>query len=78
MNAHSPVLVLGLLDKKVTNMKKGIGEYGDLMRPTALNINNDHRNAYSENPEIFKRKMGTCGFLYEAAHRFGEDKPFKH
>jgi len=77
-NPHSPVLVLGLLDKKVTNMKKGIGEYGDLMRPSAINVNVDHRNAYTENPDIFKRKMGSCGFLYEAAHRFGEDKPFKH
>lgn len=29
-NKHSSVLVLGLLDKKVTNVKKGIGEYKDL------------------------------------------------
>ena len=29
-NPHSPGLVLGLLDKKVSNMKKGVGEYTDL------------------------------------------------
>jgi len=77
-NCHSSALVLGLLDKKVTNMKKGIGEYGDLMRPSAINTNIDHLNAYNENPNLFKRKMGQFSHLYEAAHRFGEDKPFKH
>lgn len=57
-NPHSPVLVLGLLDQKVTNKKKGIGEYGDLMKPSAINHNPDHVKAYNENPHVFKRKMG--------------------
>ena len=29
-NDHTPALVVGLLDKNVTNMKKGLGEYRDL------------------------------------------------
>lgn len=77
-NSHSPALVLGLLDKKVTNMKKGIGEYTDLNRLTAINSNKDHINAFNDNPHIFKRKVGVFSHLYDAAHRFGEDKPFKH
>jgi hypothetical protein len=59
-------------------MKKGIGEYKDLNRITAINSNNDHINAFNENPHIFKRKVGVFTHLYDAAHRFGEDKPFKH
>jgi hypothetical protein len=66
-----------LLDKQVTNKKKGIGEFGDLQRPTAMNPNHEHINAYTENPNIFKRKDGVFSHLYDAAHRFGEDKPFK-
>ena len=58
-------------------MKKGIGEYGDLMRPTALNPNHDHLNAFKEDPNIFKRKNGVFTYLYDSAHRFGESKPFK-
>jgi len=40
-------LVIGLLDKRVTNMKKGIGEYTDLNRITAINPNPEFRSAYS-------------------------------
>ena len=58
-------------------MKKGIGEYTDLMRPTAKNPNPDFLKAYNENPNIFKLKDGPFSHLYDAAHRFGEDKPFK-
>ena len=38
-NEYSPGIVVGLLEKKVTNMKKGIGEYRDLQRVTAINPN---------------------------------------
>ncbi len=70
-------MVPGLLDKQVTNMKKGIGEYGDLQRPTAPNINKEHIQACTDNPGIFKKKDGVFTHLYDAAHRFGQDKPFK-
>ena len=76
-NKYSPGMTLGLLDKQVANMKKGIGEIGDLARPTALNPNHDYLKAYNENPNVFKLKDGVFSHLYDAAHRFGEDKPFK-
>ena len=58
-------------------MKKGIGEYGDLMRITAINHNVDHNNAYKENSKVFRRHNGVFTYLYDSAHRFGENKPFK-
>ena len=36
-NEFTPALVVGLLDKNVSNMKKGVGEYSDLVRVTAIN-----------------------------------------
>lgn len=59
-------------------MKKGIGEYSDLNRPTAINSNPEFINSFNENPNQFKRKVGVFTHLYDSAHRFGEDKPFKH
>ena len=59
-------------------MKKGIGEYGDLQRITAINPNPDFLKSYNESPALFRRKNGVFTYLYDSAHRFGEDKPFKH
>ena len=42
-----------------------------------MNPNPDFLGAYKENPNVFKRKDGVFSHLYDAAHRFGEDKPFK-
>jgi len=69
---------VGLLDKNVTNMKKGVGEYRDLMRVTSINPNPDFLNAIGENKDLFKRKNGIFTYLYDSAARFGETKPFKH
>jgi hypothetical protein len=55
----------------VTNKKKGIGEFGDKQRPTAMNPNLDHLNAYKDDPSVFKKKEGIFSHLYDAAHRFG-------
>ena len=58
-------------------MKKGIGEFGDIMRPTANNKNLAHNKALEENKDVFKLKAGVFANLYDAAHRFGDDHPFK-
>lgn len=58
-------------------MKKGIGEFRDLQRTTAINSNPDFLKAFNENSNTFKRRDGIFSHLYDAAHRFGEDKPFK-
>ena len=77
-NQHTPALVVGLLDKSVANMKKGVGEYTDLMRVTAPNKNPDFLKAIDKDPDLFKRKNGIFTYLYDSAARFGETKPFKH
>jgi hypothetical protein len=46
---HTPALVVGLLDKNVTNMKKGIGEFRDLQRVTSINKNPEFLKAIGEN-----------------------------
>lgn len=76
-NGMSGVLVVGVLDKKVTNKKKGIAEITDLNHITANKSNPDYCKSLKNNPNQFKRKTGIFSHLYDAAHRFGEDKPFK-
>lgn len=76
-NKYAPVITLGLMDKRVTNMKKGLGEYGDLRRVTSINTNKEFVAAYDSDNNAFKRKDGIFSHLYDAAHRFGETKPFK-
>lgn len=64
-------------NKNVASLRKGVAEYTDLQRPTALNKNVDHEKAIGMNPQVFKRKDGIFTHLYNSAARFGEDKPFK-
>ena len=49
-NPYSPVIEIGLLDRKVNNRKKGIGEMGDLTRVTALRKNKDYLKVLDVNP----------------------------
>ena len=77
-NELTSALVVGLLDKNVTNMKKGMGEYRDLQRVTAINKNPEFLKAIGDNQDLFKRKNGIFTYLYDSAARFGETKPFKH
>lgn len=77
-NEYAQALVVGLLDKNVTNMKKGIGEFTDLQRVTAINKNPEFLKAIADDGNLFKRKNGIFTYLYDSAARFGETKPFKH
>ena len=63
--------------KNTVNFRKGVAEFSDVQRPTAVNINVDHVAALKENPNVFKRKDGIFTHLYDAAARFGEAKVFK-
>lgn len=76
-NTHSGLLNVGVMDKTVCNRKKGIGECSDLMHIYANKSNPDFVKAFNADPNQFKRKTGVFSHLYDAAHRFGEDKPFK-
>ena len=75
-NKYAGVLPTSVLDKKALNRMKGITEIRDLLRLTAVNPNLDHAKAFSDNPNLFKRKDGANTHLYNAAARFGQSKPF--
>lgn len=76
-HTHSAGGPLGLRDKQVCNRKKGVTEFGDLLRPTATNPNWDHLAAYERDPYNFRRKNGLFTNLYDSAARFGETEVFK-
>lgn len=68
---------LKIMDKQVTNRRKGVTEYGDLQRATSMNPNWDHLRALEQDPYVFRRKNGLFTNLYDSAARFGETEVFK-
>ena len=66
------------MDKQACNKKKSITEIRDLSHLSAINYSEDYQVGYRQNPNIFKKKDGMMTHLYNAAHRFGESKPFKY
>ena len=70
--------VVGTLDAKICNRKKGMAEFVDLNRVTALKVNQGHRIAYNENPMVFHRKTGIFSHMYDAAAKNGNlSVPFR-
>lgn len=76
-NLYSHEMKPKILDKSVYNIKKGVTEIRNLSGPNAINRNPDHVNAVGENDNVFKRQNGIFTHLYNAAHRFGENKVFR-
>lgn len=77
-NIHSGVQILRTLDKKVTNRKKGLAEFYDLTRVSAIKVNEGHREAFEKNPKVFYRKLGIFTNTYDASIRNGNPAgPFK-
>ena len=76
-HTHSKGGPLKLMEGLVTNKRKGITEFGDLLRPTSMNPNWDLLGALETDPYNFRRKNGLFTNLYDSAARFGETKVFK-
>ncbi len=76
-NSHSGKLHVGTLNSKILFRKKAICDFSNEAIPTALHINPDFNNAYNSDNRIFKKYTGMCTNVFDAAHRFGIDKPFK-
>jgi hypothetical protein len=70
-NSSSGAMVLKILDKKLTNKKKGVAEFSDLTRPFFPNINEKYHQYYNENKNIFHVYNGIFSHMYDAAHRNG-------
>jgi hypothetical protein len=77
-NKYCGCEVPSILEKKITNRKKGVAEYADITRVTALRMNAVHNEAYKINFNIFKKKTGMFTHMYDAAIRNGGmSNPFK-
>jgi hypothetical protein len=67
----SGTLVINLLDKNVTNRKKGVAEISELGRPFNEHWNNHYNDIYSKKPNVFRVYNGIFSHMYDAAHRNG-------
>lgn len=77
-NAYSGAQMVRILDKKVTNRKKGVAEFYDLTHVSAIKANSEYNDAYTRNPKVFYKRMGIFTNTYDAAVRNGNpDGPFK-
>lgn len=70
-NPTSGAIVLKILDKKLTNKKKGVAEFSDLTQPYNSNINKKFCDYYDQNHNIFHNYNGIFSHMYDAAHRNG-------
>ena len=59
------------------NRKKAICDFSNEARVTALHINNDYNGSWKKNSDIFKKYTNICTNVYDVAHMFGIEKPFK-
>ena len=74
---HSPQISKKDFMLKPHGRVNNITQIRDLQHNGRCNANEDYGSALSSNPRVFSRKDGMFTHLYNSAHRFGEDKPFK-
>jgi hypothetical protein len=79
---HNPVsgaVELKLLDKKLANRKKSIGEIYDLTMNFNPKINHEFRSTCDSNKSIFHIRTGIFSQMYDNAHRNGNiSVPFRN
>jgi len=68
---------VGTLNSKILFRKKAVCDFSNEAMPNALHINNDYNSAIGKDIQIFKKYTGICSNVYDSAHRFGIDKPFR-
>ena len=76
-NLHSPQIAKHDLLVKKHGRVNNITAIRDLQHGGNAVANEDYGQAMKCNPRVFSRKDGMFTHLYNSAHRFGEDKPFK-
>ena len=60
-----------ILEKKLINKKKAVGEYKDLTKTFSINLNRKYESAYSQNNKRFHVFNGIFTHLYDASFRNG-------
>jgi len=71
------MLHVGTLNSKILFRKKAVCDFSNEAIPNAIHINNDYNSSITKDPVIFRKYTGMYTNTYDAAHRFGIDKPFK-
>lgn len=78
-NNSSAAIELKILDKKLANRKKSIGEFYDLTMNYHPKINKEFRETYDSNKNIFHIRTGIFSHMYDNAHRNGNiSVPFRN
>lgn len=71
-NENDPFYIKPSVAQSRINFKKiGVGHYGDLKSPFAINFNKKYNEAYGDNPGIFKAYKGIFTKMYDDAARNG-------
>ncbi len=70
-NNQGGTVKLYLLEKKVANRKKGIGEFDDLTMPFNPNIDKNYMDCVKKYPNVFKQYKGIFSNMYEMARKNG-------
>ena len=76
-NEESGRMNVGIQNEKVLFRKKAVGNYADEARVQAPHRNTDFLGALGSNSRVFNKNNNICCNVYDSAHRFGIDKPFK-
>lgn len=78
-NKSSAVIELKILDKKLANRKKSMGEFYDLTMNFHPKNNQEFKQIYDNNKNIFHKRTGIFSHLYDNAHRNGNiSVPFRN
>lgn len=60
----------------MTNRRKGVTEFADLMSLSSINHSLDFKEAHNVNPYEFRKYNGVFTNMYDSAKRFGESRVF--
>ena len=76
-NGTSGNIIIGATNTHILNKKKGVCTFSDEARGTALHFNHAFQGSINKNPQEFKHMNTFATAVYDEAHRFGIDKPFR-
>ncbi len=78
-NPISGAVELKILDKKLANRKKSIGEFHDLTMNFHPKINKEFSETFNSHKNIFHIRTGIFSHMYDNAHRNGNiSVPFRN
>ena len=70
-NCNSEIKITGVLDRTAANRRKGVVEYMDLTRVSALKRTEGYERTILTNRDMFKKKTGMFTNMYDVSLRTG-------